>query len=169
MMMATDDATLNTGNKTSNHKRNTRKEIKRKLEFVTGRKVGFMKNWSALEGFFKKKKKKRVCCSFSICHLLLESLNVLFQRKIYGWWEKVKAEEKQNRSRMNDLCSFWIREAKYKLPWSTHTFPLSEFEYFKTIPLFPDSRGHVLHTVLISPDKENFTWLWIYMMWPSTN
>lgn len=31
MIMATDDATLNTGNKNSNHKRKTREEIERKL------------------------------------------------------------------------------------------------------------------------------------------
>lgn len=149
-MMATDDATLNAGDKkNSTHKRNTREEIKRKLEVRdwTERKV-HEKLISIGSCFFFVFSKKKICCSCSICHLLPGSLNVLFQSETYGWWEKVKAEEKQNRSRIRDLhvCSFEIIKAKYKLPWTTHTFPFSEFEYFKNFPFFPpDSSGLVSH------------------------
>lgn len=118
------------------------------MKFVTGQKERFMKNWLALEGFFFVFSKKKICCSCSICHLLPGSLNVLFQSETYGWWEKVKAEEKQNRSRIRDLhvCSFEIIKAKYKLPWTTHTFPFSESEYFRNFPFFPpDSSGLVSH------------------------
>lgn len=115
------------------------------MKFVTGQKERFMKNWLALGVFFFVFSKKKICCSCSICHLLPGSLNVLFQSETYGWWEKVKAEEKQNRSRIRDLhvCSFEIIKAKYKLPWTTHTFPFSEFEYFRIFP--PDSSGLVSH------------------------
>lgn len=173
MIMATDDATLNAGDKkNSTHKRNTREEIKRKLEVRdwTERKVH--EKLISIGRFFFVFSKKKICCSCSICHLLPGSLNVLFQRETYGWWEKVKAEEKQNRSRIRDLhvCSFEIIKAKYKLPWTTHTFPLSEFEYFEKKSSFfpPDtcSNGNVTHCFdVLGP----FPWLWLYMMWPSIN
>lgn len=172
MMMATDDATLNAGDKkNSTHKRNTREEIKRKLEVRdwTERKVH--EKLISIGSFFFVFSKKKVCCSCSICHLLPGSLNVLFQSETYGWWEKVKAEEKQNRSRIRDLhvCSFEIIKAKYKLPWTTHTFPFSEFEYFRNFPFFPLIVVALFHTVMISSGKEDFTWLWLYAMWPSIN
>lgn len=126
------------------------KKLKGNLKFVTGQKERFMKNWLALGVFFLYFSKKKICCSCSICHLLPGSLNVLFQSETYGWWEKVKAEEKQNRSWIRDLhvCSF-----EYRLTWTTHTFPLSEFEYFeKKSSFFP--LIHVvmamLHTVFTS-------------------
>lgn len=155
-MMATDDATLNAGDKkNSTHKRNTREEIKRKLEVRdwTERKVH--EKLISIGSFFFVFSKKKICCSCSICHLLPGSLNVLFQSETYGWWEKVKAEEKQNRSRIRDLhvCSFEIIKAKYRLTWTTHTFPLSEFEYFEKKSSF-FSLIHVvmamLHTVFTS-------------------
>lgn len=171
-MMATDDATLNAGDKkkTQPIKGTQEKKLKGNLKFVTGR---FMKNWLALGVFFFVFSKKKICCSCSICHFLPGSLNVLFQSETYGWWEKVKAEEKQNRSRIRDLhvCSFEIIKAKYRLTWTTHTFPLSEFEYFEKKILFfsPDtcSKGNVTHCFhVLGP----FPWLWlIYMMWPSIN
>lgn len=141
--------------KNSTHKRNTREEIKRKLEVRdwTERKVH--EKLISIGRFFFVFSKKKICCSCSICHLLPGSLNVLFQSETYGWWEKVKAEEKQNRSRIRDLhvCSFEIIKAKYRLTWTTHTFPLSEFEYFeKKSSFFP--LIHVvmamLHTVFTS-------------------
>lgn len=156
-MMATDDATLNAGDKkkTQPIKGTQEKKLKGNLKFVTGQKERFMKNWLALGVFFFVFSKKKICCSCSICHLLPGSLNVLFQSETYGWWEKVKAEEKQNRSRIRDLhvCSFEIIKAKYRLTWTTHTFPLSEFEYFeKKSSFFP--LIHVvmamLHTVFTS-------------------
>lgn len=142
--------------KNSTHKRNTREEIKRKLEVRdwTERKV-HEKLISIGSFFFFVFSKKKICCSCSICHLLSGSLNVLFQSETYGWWEKVKAEEKQNRSRIRDLhvCSFEIIKAKYRLTWTTHTFPLSEFEYFEKKSSF-FSLIHVvmamLHTVFTS-------------------
>lgn len=141
--------------KNSTHKRNTREEIKRKLEVRdwTERKVH--EKLISIGSFFFVFSKKKICCSCSICHLLPGSLNVLFQRETYGWWEKVKAEEKQNRSRIRDLhvCSFEIIKAKYRLTWTTHTFPLSEFEYFEKKSSF-FSLIHVvmamLHTVFTS-------------------
>lgn len=173
-MMATDDATLNAGDKkkTQPIKGTQEKKLKGNLKFVTGQKERFMKNWLALGVFFFVFSKKKICCSCSICHLLPGSLNVLFQRETYGWWEKVKAEEKQNRSRIRDLhvCSFEIIKAKYRLTWTTHTFPLSEFEYFekKILLFFPDtySNGNVTRcSHVLGP----FPWLWLYMMWPSIN
>lgn len=172
-MMATDDATLNAGDKkkTQPIKGTQEKKLKGNLKFVTGQKERFMKNWLALGGFFLYFQKK-ICCSCSICHLLPGSLNVLFQRETYGWWEKVKAEEKQNRSRIRDIhvCSFEIIKAKYRLTWTTHTFSLSEFEYFeeKNPLFFPDtcSNGNVTRcSHVLGP----FPWLWLYMMWPSIN
>lgn len=141
--------------KKSTHKRNTREEIKRKLEVRdwTERKVH--EKLISIGSFFFVFSKKKICCSCSICHLLPGSLNVLFQSETYGWWEKVKAEEKQNRSRIRDLhvCSFEIIKAKYRLTWTTHTFPLSEFEYFEKKSSF-FSLIHVvmamLHTVFTS-------------------
>lgn len=141
--------------KNSTHKRNTREEIKRKLEVRdwTERKVH--EKLISVGSFFFVFSKKKICCSCSICHLLPGSLNVLFQSETYGWWEKVKAEEKQNRSRIRDLhvCSFEIIKAKYRLTWTTHTFPLSEFEYFEKKSSF-FSLIHVvmamLHTVFTS-------------------
>lgn len=148
------------------------KKLKGNLKFVTGQKERFMKNWLALGVFFFVFSKKKICCSCSICHLLPGSLNVLFQSETYGWWEKVKAEEKQNRSRIRDLhvCSFEIIKAKYRLTWTTHTFSLSEFEYFeeKNPLFFPDtcSNGNVTRcSHVLGP----FPWLWLYMMWPSIN
>lgn len=147
------------------------KKLKGNLKFVTGPKERFMKNWLALGVFFFVFSKKKICCSCSICHLLPGSWNVLFQRETYGWWEKVKAEEKQNRSRIRDLhvCSFEIIKAKYRLTWTTHTFPFSEFEYFRNFPFFPLIVVALFHTVMISSGKEDFTWLWLYTMWPSIN
>lgn len=53
-MMATDDATLNAGDKkkTQPIKGTQEKKLKGNLKFVTGQKERFMKNWLALEGFF---------------------------------------------------------------------------------------------------------------------
>lgn len=132
--------------KNSTHKRNTREEIKRKLEVRdwTERKV-HEKLISIGSFFFFVFSKKKICCSCLIYHLLPGCMNVLFQSETYGWWEKVKAEEKQNRSRIRDLhvCSFEIIKAEYKLPWTTHTFPFSEFSEFPLFP--PDSSGLVSH------------------------
>lgn len=141
--------------KNSTHKRNTREEIKRKLEVRDWTERRVHEKLISIGSFFFVFSKKKICCSCSICHLLPGSLNVLFQSETYGWWEKVKAEEKQNRSRIRDLhvCSFEIIKAKYKLPWTTHTFPLSEFEYFEKKSSF-FSLIHVvmamLHTVFTS-------------------
>lgn len=135
-------STLGIKKKTQPIKGTQEEKLKGNLKFVTGQKERFMKNWLALEVFFFffVFSKKKICCSCSICHLLPGSLNVLFQSETYGWWEKVKAEEKQNRSRIRDqhvLCSFEIIKAKYRLTWTTHTFSLSEFEYFEEKnPLF---------------------------------
>lgn len=128
--------------KNSTHKRNTREEIKRKLEVRDWTERRVHEKLISIGSFFFVFSKKKICCSCSICHLLPGSLNVLFQSETYGWWEKVKAEEKQNRSRIRDLhvCSFEIIKAKYKLPWTTHTFPFSEFSLFP-----PDSSGLVSH------------------------
>lgn len=134
--------------KNSTHKRNTREEIKRKLEVRDWTERRVHEKLISIGIFFFVFSKKKICCSCSICHLLSGSLNVLFQSETYGWWEKVKAEEKQNRSRIRDLhvCSFEIIKAKYKLPWTTHTFPFSESEYFRNFPFFPpDSSGLVSH------------------------
>lgn len=136
------------------------KKLKGNLKFVTGQKERFMKNWLALGGFFFVFSKKKICCSCSICHLLPGSLNVLFQSETYGWWEKVKAEEKQNRSRIRDLhvCSFVIIKAKYRLTWTTHTFPLSEFEYFeKKSSFFSPQLIHVVMAMFSRPRALSLT------------
>lgn len=145
--------------KNSTHKRNTREEIKRKLEVRdwTERKVH--EKLISIGSFFFVFSKKKICCSCLICHLLPGSLNVLFQSETYGWWEKVKAEEKQNRSRIRDLhvCSFEIIKAKYRLTWTAHTFSLSEFEYFEEIHVVMA----MLHAVLTSSDPFldfDYTW-----------
>lgn len=127
--------------KNSTHKRNTREEIKRKLEVRdwTERKVHEkLISIGSFFFFFFVFSKKKICCSCSICHLLPGSLNVLFQSETYGWWEKVKAEEKQNRSRIRDLhvCSFEIIKAKYRLTWTTHIFPCQSSSILKKNPLF---------------------------------
>lgn len=53
-MMATDDATLNAGDKkkTQPIKGTQEKKLKGNLKFVTGQKERFMKNWLALGVFF---------------------------------------------------------------------------------------------------------------------
>lgn len=67
-MMATDDATLNAGDKkkTQPIKGTQEKKLKGNLKFVTGQKERFMKNWLALGVFFFVFSKKDLLLLFNL-------------------------------------------------------------------------------------------------------
>lgn len=143
MIMATDDATLNTGNKNSNHKRKTREEIERKLRDWAESRL-HEKLISIGRCFFFQKRGFAALLQFAtfsrgLWTVFFSNKDIWIVRKSEGGGETKSIENERP-------VFIWVNKGKVQIIMTNPYFSFVRVRVFlKKIYLFPDSSGHVTH------------------------